>query len=148
MEEKDSTMSGNLEVISIEASCIETESTYSVLVRNRSILPSASEAGETRQRLVFLSEAIQIRRILFSLFDPRKESGFGHLSQGAQPELISASDSINQSTNAKSPPHFRVQPSLETNVKLIERNQTPQVNPEVLLRSVSKIAAASYTDQS
>lgn len=62
--------------------------------------------------------------------------------------LISASDSINQNTTDGTPPHARIQPSLEASVKLIGRIHTSQVNPEVLLRSVSKIAAASYTDQS
>lgn len=78
----------------------------------------------------------------------RKEPGFGSPQRRLRPILISASDSINQSTTDDHPPRPPVQPSLEAGVKLIGRIHTPQVNPEVLLRSVSKIAAASYTDQS
>lgn len=65
-----------------------------------------------------------------------------------QPNLSSASASINQSATDEHPPFLRFQTTPETSAKLIGRIHTPQVNPEVLLRSVSKIAAASYTDQS
>lgn len=61
---------------------------------------------------------------------------------------ISALKSNNQSTTDEPSLQLGANPSLETSVKLFGRTHTSQVYPAVLLRIVSKIAAASYTDQS
>lgn len=98
--------------------------------------------------MLSLSEAIRIRLILLLTLRPAKRIRFRPpvIGRSAKTDLRLGQHQSEYHRQISSPsPH----PTLPRDQrKLIVRIHTPQVNPEVLLRSVSKIAAASYTDQS